>query len=491
MHRLVALSFLAIAVCSCAGGLEIPPSHFDPPSGTTLPKVGALVNVINLDDEPVICVTTDGSDPVWNDGKCATPLDESRQIAVPACGFNVIRIAWSKGTDEANYQVEGDDCKAMSCDPGNPALPWSNDVLARAFAQWETEVKCTLNDCQNPSGTGEWSGMCDVAGQVTWNVGLNGLRAISTFTYDNCAHKVSVDVTGEDGMTTSRDVNLVVTGKLVQDTDFGGNGNEGGTVMVTGDFTGTVTSRIVLTNKERGGGDFTAACTVDSLDGKDCAPASAQIAYDFPDWSCHGNICPTGAMSSSCEDPDTDGDSIPDSQDNCPDKPNTDQSDNDKDGTGDACDDEPGFVVLRFQIADRCLTLGVDDEVQSTSTCAPTDLRQQWVMFADGDAYGFRNLANDRCLSQSGVLIGPWTMITATCDGSNQQRWKLEKYDQGGFDPKYPIRLHNVAEDFCAYTDLTGNVYGTVVNCGLAGTETNRKIGLYYGGDFASTPYQP
>jgi hypothetical protein len=169
---------------------------------------------------------------------------------------------------------------------------------------------------------------------------------------------------------------------------------------------------------------------------------------------------------------------------------NTDQSDKDRDGIGDACDKDPGFVSIRVKIGNRCLTLATNG-VHSTSTCEPTDLRQQWQMFPDGNAFGFRNLSNQECLSQSGVLVGPWTVITAPCDGSNKQRWKLEAYTQGGSDMNFPVRMHNAAEDFCIYTDLTGLVYGTVANCALAGTESNRKVGLYYAGAFETPPYQP
>ena len=58
------------------------------------------------------------------------------------------------------------------------------------------------------------------------------------------------------------------------------------------------------------------------------------------------------------------------------------------------------------------------------------------------------------------MLAGPWTVVTAPCDGTDKQRWKLEAYNQGGTDAKYPLRMHNAAENFCIYTDLTGLVYG-------------------------------
>lgn len=475
--------FLALSVASCTSdSLSIPPPHFDPPSATTLPAVNSLVKVINLDDEPVICYTTDGTMPDWNGGECAHKLDASRQIAVPACGFNLIRIAWSKGTDEASYLVESEACKS-SC---NPVMPWPNQELARAFALWEDEIKCSLNGCQNPSSPGNWSEKCD-SGKVDWNVALNGLRAISTFTYEACEHSVTIDVE-ENGTKVPRKIKLVGTGKLVQDTDFSGNGNEGGTVTLTGDFTGGATVRVVIGDKKRAGGRIDAACTTDPLDGKVCAPGGAAIAYDYPDWSCRGGICPTGSVGT-CK-MDGDGDGIADGDDNCPKQANTDQSDADRDGIGDACDTDPAFSVLRFKIGSRCLTLS-SDKVHSTSTCEPTDPRQQWQVFPAGNGYGFRNLSNSQCLSQSGSLAGPWTVVTAACDGTSKQRWKLEAYTQGGADKDYPLRLHNAAEDFCIYTDLTGLVYGTALNCGLAGTESNRKVGIYSGGVFDKPPFQP
>ena len=484
MRRWLAPLLVPFLFTSCSGeGLQAQVQHFDPPSSTILPAQGSLVNVINLDDQSTICYSTDGSTPDFNNGMCANKLDASRQIAVPNCGFNVVRIAWATGSDEATYKVESDACSA-SC---APVVPWPNQELVQAMAKWTDEIKCTLNNCQNPGGPGSWSGMCD-SGRVDWNVSLNGLRAISAFTYDACAHSVTIDVE-ENGVKMPRKINLTVSGKMVQDTDFNGNGNEGGTVTVTGDFTGAVTSRIVLSNKLRAGGSFDASCTADPLQGKECAPGGAAIAYDFPNWSCRGGICPV-AMAGTCKKPDVDTDGIPDTEDNCPMIGNTDQADLDRDGIGDACDTDPAFLLMRFKVGNRCLTLG-NKAVESTSTCEPADARQQWRMFPDGTAFGFRNLSNNECLSQSGVLAGPWTVITAPCDGSDKQRWKLEAYTQGGSDPKFPLRMHNAAENFCIYTDLTGLVYGTALNCGLAGTDANRKVGLYYGGAFDQAPYQP
>ena len=80
----------------------------------------------------------------------------------------------------------------------------------------------------------------------------------------------------------------------------------------------------------------------------------------------------------------------------------------------------------------------------------------------------------------------------APCDmSSDVQQWVAERYDQGGFDMQFPMRLHSAAQNYCLYTDGTGDVYATQGNCGLAGTENSRKIGLYPMGDFSRMPTQP
>jgi hypothetical protein len=427
---MIAWIFVLLGTACDAERLELAEEHFDPPSGYTFTEDAPSLSVINLEGEPLVCFTRDLSEVDWNGGDCAQPLPESGLVELDACGFSVVNIAWNGGVerDSANYQVESPACDEI-CDP---VVPWSNDELARGFALWQDETRCLMNDCENPSSTGSWDTECD-SGRIDWSVSLSGLRAISEFSYQDCAHTVEItvhdyeaDPEGTDPEAViDRELRLVVDGVIRQDTDFGGNGNEAGTVSIAGDFTGSVESRIVLVDELRGGGDFRAACTESVLAHENCAPGSAQIAYDYPDWSCHGDICPE-ASPGDCEEPDTDADGIPDESDNCPEVANTDQQDSDQDGIGNACDDDPGFVLIQFKISERCLTVDSAGDVQSTTTCAPEDPRQQWVLFEDGSHYGFRGLDSDECLSQSGVLWGPWTVITEACTGSDQQKWSLE-----------------------------------------------------------------
>jgi hypothetical protein len=76
----------------------------------------------------------------------------------------------------------------------------------------------------------------------------------------------------------------------------------------------------------------------------DCAPNGASI---------HS---PDGAI---VFPPDTDGDGVPDTSDNCPTVPNPDQLDSDFDGKGDACDPTPehDLAISRFRVSDGALRL--------------------------------------------------------------------------------------------------------------------------------------
>lgn len=483
--------WLALLMLSCAPGEPVPDAlHFDPPSDTTLTEAEPHVTVVGLDDEPRICYTVDGSAPEW--GACANTLETERDIALP-CGFVVVNIAWDEGrkTEAANYLVESPECEEQ--EPGFVTL-WSNDELLYAFVAIKDALQCEMNNCENPSGTGNWSTSCD-SGEVRWDVSLSGLRAISEFTYSSCLATTTIDVhdyaadpwVQDLTATVPMDITLTLDGVLTQNTDFSGNGSEFGELTVGGDFVGRVESRIEIVDAGRGGGGFAVGCTDDPLDDEICAPGGAMILFEYPDWSC--SVCPEPGEVP--PEADADGDGVGDEEDNCPDDVNPLQEDLDDDGIGDACDDEVGFVLIQFQSEGRCLVLGAQD-VESTTQCNPFDQRQQWELQDHNGHAGFKSRANEQCISKRGNSIGPWTVTAEDCDANSaSQQWALERYDQGGFDARWPMRMHNQDKDFCAYTDFTGNVFGTVWNCGLAGTESGRKLGLYPGGDFEVEPIQP
>ena len=486
-------ALLLLAACSAEERVERAVSHFDPASGTTLTEEGASVGVTGLDGVTV-CYSVDGGDPGYG-ATCAGTLDDTRRIAL-SCGFHAVTIRWddAEGLEEATYLVD-----APSCATGTdgPVTLWQNDELVRAFVAIKDDLQCQMNGCENPSGTGDWSTDCG-EGRVDWAVSLSGLHAISVFTYSSCRASTTIEVHDpadpywlDAAAVLSLEVELVLDGELRQDTDFDGNGEEAGTLDIGGDFDGRVESVISIVDAARGGGWFEAGCATGPVVGEVCAPGEAMIRYDYPDWSCHGSICPEPG-DPPVEGPDADGDGIGDADDVCPDVSDPYQDDRDLDGVGDACDDTPGFYMIQFKSDARCLVAGSGGEVTSTTSCIPTDAGQQWEILTVGEHTSFRNVGTGACLSHTDSWIGPWTVTVAACDESDSfQQWDVQAYDQGGADAQWPARLHSVSDDFCAYTDFTDNVYGTIGNCDLAGTDAGRKIGIYAYGDFGGAPLAP
>lgn len=485
---------LVLAGCAAAGQRVVrDASHFDPLSGTTLTEENASVGVVGLDGETV-CYAVDTGDPGYGD-TCVATLDDARRIPL-TCGFHVVTIRWGEGddaTEEGTYLVDSPSC----ADVTGPVTLWQNDELVRAFVAIKDDLQCRMNDCENPGGTGDWSTTCG-EGRVDWNVALDGVRAISAFTYTNCRASMTLDVHDpadpywlDETAVLPLEIELVINGSIRQDTDFSGNGEEAGTVEISGDFDGRVESVITIVDKARGGGWFEGGCATGPVPGEVCAPGEAMIRYDFPDWSCHGAICPEPG-DPPVEGPDRDGDGIGDDDDVCPDVIDPIQADTDEDGVGDLCDDTPGFYLIQFKSGERCVTAEGVGDVSSTDACSVLDLRQRWEVF-DVEGYtGFRSIATGECLTHTDSWIGPWTVTGAACDPYDDfQQWDYQPYDQGGADAQWPGRLRATSDDFCAYTDFTGNIFGTIANCDLAGTDAGRKVGIYAYGDFATTPLAP
>ncbi len=484
---------LLLVACNPEARVVREGTHFDPISGTTLTEESPSIGIVGLDGEEV-CYTIDGGDPGLKDD-CANKLDESRRIAL-TCGFHAVTIRWAegeKGTEQASYLVDSPSC----ADVEGPVSLWQNDEQLRAFVAIKDALQCEMNGCENPGGTGNWSTTCG-DGRVDWKVSLSGVRAISEFTYTNCRASTTVEIHDpadpywlDETAVLSLDVELILNGGVRQDTDFSGNGDEEGTVTLTGDFTGKVESFISIANKARGGGWFESGCASGPVPGEICAPGEAMIRYDFPDWSCHGAICPEPG-DPPVEGTDTDGDGFTDDVDVCPEVFDPYQLDTDADGIGDACDSAPAFFLIQFKSGSRCLYTSSGGSVASTSSCIATDPSQQWEIVDVGDMRMFKNVGTGACLSHNDSWIGPWTVNSAACNEADSfQQWNYEAYDQGGADASWPGRLHAVSDDFCAYTDGTGNVYGTIGNCDLAGTESGRKVGIFPYGDFAAAPVSP
>ncbi len=483
---------MLLAACSASEGVGRVDTHFDPASGTTITDEDASVGIVGLDDAAV-CVSVDGGDPGFGD-TCENALGDERRIPL-TCGFHAVTIRWGTDdaeTEEATYLVDSPSC----ADVVGVVTLWQNDDLVRAFVAVKEELQCRMNDCENPSGVGTWTTECGEGG-VEWNVSLSGVRAISEFRYSACRVSTTIEVHDpadpywlDDTAVLPLEVELVLDGTITQDTDFSGNGEEGGTLEVGGDFDGRVTSAISIVDKARGGGWFEAGCATGPVPGEVCAPGEAMIRYDFPDWSCHGSICPEPGIPPEGE-VDTDADGVPDGEDLCPEVFDPYQVDSDGDGVGDACDPDPGFVLVQFQVDGRCLLAESGGGVTTTTSCLPGDPGQQWAPFNASGHTGFRNLGLDACLSHTDSWIGPWTLTMATCDDADTfQQWDYEAYDQGGQEAAWPGRLNSVSDDFCAYADSLGNVYGTIANCDLAGSESGRRVGLYVYGDFAAAPVE-
>jgi hypothetical protein len=303
------------------------------------------------------------------------------------------------------------------------------------------------------------------------------------------------------------------------------------------------------------GSYFSVGCSMDPIEQEMCAPSNLLVNFHFPEWTCEPMACPPppaplrdrdgdgvfddydncpdvanptqanadfdmlgDACDSSTSMTDTDRDGIPDAGDNCPMVANPGQQDADRDGAGDACDSTPNgppgsadggmsggdggmsgtmdggtpgsprFSLLKVKLG-RCLFDNGGD-VRSTTSCDAAQRNQQWeVIDVGGGRRAFRNLSSMQCM-----IASSWAgaIGMAPCEtGNAAHQWTLERYDQGGFDMQYPMRLHNVAHNFCVYTDGTADVYASLGNCGLLGTENNRKIGIYPNGDFSMLPAQP
>ncbi len=134
--------------------------------------------------------------------------------------------------------------------------------------------------------------------------------------------------------------------------------------------------------------------------------------YSFADWT-------KLKLDGFAENSDSDGDNITDASDNCPGVYNPDQSDNDTDGYGDACDSSTAFAVLDTQL--ESVTI-FDNATGSTNTVGIDTLANWWTMRTAGDSGWLvkgcnydKNIFTIWHMDTSGTMRG--SMIPATIGG--------------------------------------------------------------------------
>jgi hypothetical protein len=175
-----------------------------------------------------------------------------------------------------------------------------------------------------------------------------------------------------------------------------------------------------------------AACPADAFQPSSTVCRSAAGACDLVE-QCTGSsaACPADATS-----PDTDGDTVCDTSDNCPNDSNTDQANGDADTLGDVCDPcTGGAIAIKHKITITKLLTPVGDDKLSFK--AQATLTIPFVPTLNPQANGIRLLIVDS--------IGD-TMLDATVPGSvynpaTRTGWKVNgsgtswTYKNPGTDP--------------------------------------------------------
>ena len=332
-----------LALVGCTSGLDTW-FHFDPPSSTTLSSVNSLVHVINLDAEPTICYSTDGSPVEWSDGSLCQEARRQPTIAVPACGFNLIHIAWPTGSGTkptTRWKAKPVRPAASRWFHGQTAMSWRKRLRAGPTRSMHAQ--------QLPKPV-EHRQLVDELrlGKVSWNVSLNGLRARSARSPTSPMRTRSASTRQRQRQDGLSQVQLGHFGQA-------GSGTPTSTAAATKAATsrsrvtsGQINSRMVLDSKQRTGGTVDAGCTVDQSTASSVPSGSDDcVQLSRLELSRRRSV---GRCVENLQTPDSDGDGVTDDKDNCPMVANTDQLDVDRDGVGDEVRQRAGICAASLQV---------------------------------------------------------------------------------------------------------------------------------------------
>jgi hypothetical protein len=258
----------------------------------------------------------------------------------------------------------------------------------------------------------EYGGIATVHGNVT---GGTGIYVMNGPGWDNPRVEITGDVTGTGGeaITAGNGGDIEITGDVTGYIFISGTDSSYADITINGDVTvssgfgiSVIYGGIVTVN-----GQILGASPYLKLDNLNISQDDFVISGSYFKYSNNtiGDPAPLVANTVYVEIRDTDGDGIPDTNDNAPLNPNPDQLDTDGDGVGDVADNNP---VIIGALSGGTITANLSEAISGTTinlTIAPDSgkrLKAGTLKYNDGADHAFTGTS----------FIMPGSTVTVTAE---------------------------------------------------------------------------